>query len=120
MDVRSLRLLLGWSREDLAKRSGVPIASVFLNERMGTAGPEDDGLMVRVLLADQRSRSLKLLLVDEFSPAEPADDASLAASASEWHASSRPDAVRRAAPRRGDVDEPQVLQDACPRVPATC
>lgn len=120
MDVRSLRLLLGWSRENLAKRSGVPIASVYLIERMGTAGPEDDALMVRVLLVDRKSRSLKRLLVNEFSPAEHANDAFLAAPASEPHPSSYPDASRRAAPRCGDIDELRVLQGACPGVPATC
>ncbi|RYE93865.1 MAG: XRE family transcriptional regulator [Oxalobacteraceae bacterium] len=120
MDVRSLRLLLGWSREDLAKRSGVPIASVYLIERMGTAGPEDDGLMIRVLLADRKSKSLKRLLVNEFSPTEPANDVSLAAPASELHASSQPEASRHTAQRCDGIDEPRVLQGACPGVPATC
>ena len=56
-----------------------PIASGFLNERMGTAGPEDDALIIRVLLAGRRSKSLQRLSVNEFSPAEHANDASVAA-----------------------------------------
>lgn len=120
MDVRSLRLLSGWSREDLAKRGGVPIASVYLVERMGTAGPEDDALMIRALLADRKSKSLKRLLVNEFSPAEHANDAFLAAPAGEPHPSSYPDPSRRAAPRCGDIDELRVLQSACPGERATC
>lgn len=120
MDIRSLRSLSGWSREDLAKRSGVHIASVYLIERVGTAGPEDDALMLRVLLADRQSKSLRRLLVNGFSPAEHANDAFLAASAGEPHCASYSDASRRAVPRRGDVDEPQVLQGVCPGVRATC
>lgn len=36
------RIMLGWSREQLAQVSGVSLASVYLFERMGTAGLEDD------------------------------------------------------------------------------
>lgn len=74
MDIRSLRILLGWSKEDLARRSGVPFASVCLLERMGTAGPEGDALMTRVLLASHRSRFPKLLLGCDIVPLEPAND----------------------------------------------
>lgn len=65
MHVRSLRMLSRWSREDLARRSGVSIASVYLIERLGTAGPEDDALIARVLLADR--------LANEPWPTEQAD-----------------------------------------------
>ena len=36
------RITVGWSHEQLARASGVSVASVYLLERMGTAGPEDD------------------------------------------------------------------------------
>ena len=36
------RLTVGWSREQLARASGVGVAAIYLLERMGTAGPEDD------------------------------------------------------------------------------
>ena len=36
------RMTLGWSREQLARASGVSAASVYLLERLGSAGPEDD------------------------------------------------------------------------------
>jgi len=36
---------LGWSFEKLAKESGVAVASAYLLERMGTAGPEEDAKM---------------------------------------------------------------------------
>jgi len=91
----------------LAKRSGVAVASVYLIERMGTAGPEDDALMVRALLADRKSKSFTRRLVNEFSPAEHANDASVAAPASEAHPSSY-------------LDESRDLQGACPGVRATC
>ncbi len=40
--MRELRMRLGWSEARLAKESGVTIASVFLVERLGTAGTADD------------------------------------------------------------------------------
>ena len=36
------RMTIGWSREQLASASSVSVASVYLLERMGTSGPEDD------------------------------------------------------------------------------
>lgn len=62
MDVQSLRMMLGWSREELAKRSGVSFASVYLIERMETAGAQDDALIVRTLISSHRSRFPKLLI----------------------------------------------------------
>ena len=43
MSVQSARMGLGWSIEKLANESGVAVASIYLLERMGSAGPEDDG-----------------------------------------------------------------------------
>ena len=36
------RIALRWSREQLARASGISVAAVYLFERMGTAGLEDD------------------------------------------------------------------------------
>lgn len=49
------RMTIGWSREQLARASGVSVASVYLLERMGTAGPEDDA-RVQNALAKGRSK----------------------------------------------------------------
>ena len=43
------RTSLGWSFEQLAKESGVEVASVYLLERLGTAGPDDDARMWDIL-----------------------------------------------------------------------
>jgi hypothetical protein len=43
-------MLLGWSETYLAKVSGVSAASIYLIERMGSAGDVDDGL-IRAALA---------------------------------------------------------------------
>jgi len=48
------RMLVGWSREQLARASGVSVAAVYLLERMGTAGLEDDA-QIRNVLAQRRS-----------------------------------------------------------------
>ena len=37
------RMRLGWSREDLARYSGVSVASVYLVERLGNSTEYDDG-----------------------------------------------------------------------------
>jgi transcriptional regulator with XRE-family HTH domain len=50
--VRDLRVRLGWSEAKLAKESGVTVASIFLIERLGTAGLTDD---LRVLEALERN-----------------------------------------------------------------
>ena len=57
MNVRSARMSLGWSIEKLAKESRVTVASVYLLERMGTAGPEDDAKMWDVLNGRLAERS---------------------------------------------------------------
>ena len=36
------RMRLGWSREDLARYSGVNVASVYLLERLGSSTESDD------------------------------------------------------------------------------
>jgi DNA-directed RNA polymerase specialized sigma24 family protein len=36
------RALLGWSPERLARASGVPVSSVYMLARLGSAGPEHD------------------------------------------------------------------------------
>ena len=36
------RISLGWSREQLARASGVSVVAIYLLERMGAAGSEDD------------------------------------------------------------------------------
>ena len=60
MNVRVARMSLGWSFERFAKESGVAVASVYLLERMGTAGPEDDAKMWDALNKHllERSRSV--------------------------------------------------------------
>ena len=42
MSEQSDRMELGWSREHLAKISGVDLAAIYLLERLGTAGFEAD------------------------------------------------------------------------------
>ncbi len=39
------RVLLGWSPEQLAQKSNIPVSSVYLMIRLGTAGAEHDHLM---------------------------------------------------------------------------
>ena len=50
-------MTLGWSFEKLAKTSNVAVASVYLLERMGTAGPEDDASIWDVLNKHLAERS---------------------------------------------------------------
>ena len=45
------RITLGWSREHLAQISGVQVAAIYLLERLGSAGPEDDQ-RIRDAIAD--------------------------------------------------------------------
>jgi len=49
------RVNLGWSREQLARASGVTVAAVYLLERMGYAGSEDDA-RVRKSLAEGKAK----------------------------------------------------------------
>lgn len=44
------RIALGWSREQLARASEVDVAAVYLFERMGTAGAEDDARIRSALI----------------------------------------------------------------------
>lgn len=46
---QSLRVSFGWSREKLAHKSGVEVAAVYLLERTGTAGSEDDTKILNAL-----------------------------------------------------------------------
>lgn len=39
------RMKLGWSREDLARYSGVNVASVYVLERLGSSTEQDDARM---------------------------------------------------------------------------
>ena len=61
---RLARIKLGWTVERLAEQSGVSIASVYLLERLGTAGPDDD------------ARILGCLVNSGACNAQPEDDAS--------------------------------------------
>ena len=47
--LQSFRAEFGWSREKLAHESGVQVSSVYLLERLGTAGPEDDAKVFNTL-----------------------------------------------------------------------
>lgn len=98
MDIRSIRMLLGWSREELAKQSGVSFASVYLLERMGAAGPRDDLLITRTLLEAHRRRSRNLLFGNDAVPLEHATDDTAV----------MPAAERRAPPERRDEQPPKV------------
>lgn len=57
------RMSVGWSREQLARASGVSVAAVYLLERMGTAGPEDDA-RIRTVLAQGRVEHVRHHAVD--------------------------------------------------------
>ena len=48
------RMMLGWTREQLAQMSGVSLASVYLFERMGTAGSNED-VRIRNALAQAKA-----------------------------------------------------------------
>lgn len=48
------RIAVGWTREQLAMASGVSVAAVYLFERMGTAGVDDDA-RIRNALAEAGS-----------------------------------------------------------------
>jgi len=52
------RIFLGWSHEQLARLSGVSVASVYLLERLGTAGPDDD-TRIRNKLAHGKAQNNK-------------------------------------------------------------
>jgi transcriptional regulator with XRE-family HTH domain len=56
---QSDRTMLGWSREQLAHASRVSVAAVYLFERMGTAGAEDDA-RIRNALAKGKIDSANL------------------------------------------------------------
>ena len=58
---QSTRMGLGWLPEQLAQKSGVSTASVYLLERMGTAGPEDDARIRNTLTKGQVERSRRTL-----------------------------------------------------------
>ena len=49
------RISIGWSRKQLSRASDVSVASIYLLERMGTAGPEDD-LRIRTVLARLKTK----------------------------------------------------------------
>ena len=44
------RIALGWSREQLAQASEVDVAAVYLFERMGSAGAQDDARIRSALI----------------------------------------------------------------------
>ncbi len=43
------RALIGWSRDQLAEASNVPVSSIYLLERLGTAGTQDDKQILAAL-----------------------------------------------------------------------
>lgn len=48
------RMLLGWTREHLARVSGVAVSSIYVLERLGSAGERDDEL-IRAALAEAKA-----------------------------------------------------------------
>ncbi len=52
IEVRAARARLGWSRDQLAEASDVPVSSIYLLERLGSAGEQDDK---RILAALERA-----------------------------------------------------------------
>ena len=65
------RRTVGWSREQLAQASGVSLASVYLFERIGTAGSEDDTRIRNALLqaeADYERRNVRPAANDQRRP----------------------------------------------------
>lgn len=51
---------LGWSREDLARYSGVSVASVYLIERLGSSSENDDARMRDALARALAARGAEL------------------------------------------------------------
>ena len=51
------RIRLGWSHERLARASGVTVAAVYLLERLGSAGLEDDA-RIRNSLAEEKAKQV--------------------------------------------------------------
>lgn len=49
---RAARALIGWSRDQLAEASNVPVSSIYLLERLGSAGSQDEK---RILAALKRA-----------------------------------------------------------------
>lgn len=64
------RMRLGWSREDLARYSGVSVASVYLIERIGSSTESDDANM-----RDALTRGLTALGSDPSSRESAIDEA---------------------------------------------
>ncbi len=61
------RIAVGWTREQLAVASNVSVSAIYLLERVGTAGPEDD-VRIRAALAQaelERARPNHIILEDE-------------------------------------------------------
>ena len=50
-NVLTVRLLLGWSREHLARSSNVPVSSVYILERLGHTASVDDKRIIDTLVA---------------------------------------------------------------------
>ena len=60
------RILLGWSHQYLAKISGVATASVYLLERKGSAGEQDDRCIRNALTMGKASRARSTIIdIDE-------------------------------------------------------
>ena len=53
------RMRLGWSREDLARYSGVSVASVYLIERFGSSTEGDDARMREALTRGLAARGVE-------------------------------------------------------------
>jgi len=56
------RILLGWSHQYLAKISGVATASVYLLERTGSAGEQDDRCIRNALIKGKASQGRSTIM----------------------------------------------------------
>ena len=57
------RAHLGWSRDRLAGASDVPLSAIYLLERLGSAGSEDDKRILQALT--RAARAATLFALDE-------------------------------------------------------
>jgi transcriptional regulator with XRE-family HTH domain len=70
----SVREALGWSRDRLAKASGVPMSAIYLLERLGWEGTPSDRRIVLALELAARERLAASSLVDRLSAARQAEE----------------------------------------------
>lgn len=68
------RALLGWSRDQLAEASNVPVSSIYLLERLGSAGTQDDKRILAALNEQTLSGTKPLSSATSAVESAPKDD----------------------------------------------